>query len=391
MRPLPALVLCLAGLAPAGAAAQRAPWPDRYGGPDGEPRLEGLEQRALELLRRAQAEDRGEPCRPSARLTAAARVHAMQLLHASGVPGRIDPRVVRLAVLRAGAVDPSVEPWAASFGGAIDLPERVARFARRHAARPLTRCGAGLARGEGRSVLVVLGTRRRLALESFPSRLVPGDRQRLEGRLLDGYRAPSMVVTTPRGEVVVEPAVQRSGRFGVWLDFPSTGRYAVEVMATGPRGPEVVALFPVFVGTDPDELSDPPHERPEARDGDAASVVLELLNAERRRAGLPALEVDDELVRLAAEHSADMLEGGWFGHVSPAGTDVVERLRRAGIVALRAAENLARSDCPERAHEALMASPSHRANVLDRSLTHVGVGAARTDGEVVVTQILVAW
>ncbi|MFO7574227.1 MAG: CAP domain-containing protein, partial [Bacteroidales bacterium] len=234
-------------------------------------------------------------------------------------------------------------PWAASFTGAIDLPERLARFARRHAARPLTRCGAGLARGEGRSVLVVLGTRRRLTLERFPSRLAPGDRQRLEGRLLDGYRAPSMVVATPRGDVVVEPALQRSGRFGAGLGFPSTGRYVVEVMATGPRGPEVVALFPVFAGTDPDDLSDPPHERSEARDGDAAAVVLELLNAERRRAGLPVLEVDDELVRLAAEHSADMLEGGWFGHVSPTGTDVVERLRRAGIVTLRAAENLART------------------------------------------------
>jgi uncharacterized protein YkwD len=38
-----------------------------------------------------------------------------------------------------------------------------------------------------------------------------------------------------------------------------------------------------------------------------------------------------------------------------------------------------------------MESPSHRANILDPSLTHVGIGLARSAGELVVTQIFVSW
>jgi uncharacterized protein YkwD len=45
---------------------------------------------------------------------------------------------------------------------------------------------------------------------------------------------------------------------------------------------------------------------------------------------------------------------------------------------LHAGENLAVASSPERAHDALMASPSHRKNLLDRRYTHLGVGAARS-------------
>ena len=121
------------------------------------------------------------------------------------------------------------------------------------------------------------------------------------------------------------------------------------------------------------------------------ALLLRLLNLERRRADLPALERDAELGRLATEHSADMLEQGYFGHVSPSGQDVTERLRTRGFVVLRAAENLARSGSPSRAHRTLMESPAHRANILDPELTHVGIGIARREGQLVVTQIFVSW
>ena len=86
-----------------------------------------------------------------------------------------------------------------------------------------------------------------------------------------------------------------------------------------------------------------------------------------------------------------MLTRDYFGHISPSGTDLTERLRAGGFVVLRAAENLARSTTPSRAHQTLMESPSHRANILDPSLTHVGIGVARQNGELVVTQIFVAF
>jgi uncharacterized protein YkwD len=86
-----------------------------------------------------------------------------------------------------------------------------------------------------------------------------------------------------------------------------------------------------------------------------------------------------------------MVRLGYFGHVSPSGRDLTSRLRQAGYTTHRAAENLARSSTPQRAHAQLMESPSHRANILDPALTHVGIGVAEREGELLVTQIYVAW
>lgn len=395
MRPLCALLFSLVALVPSSSAAEgRARgWPDSYGGRDPEARLRGLEKRALDSLRAGMEAAETRPCRPSRRLSKAAQAHAAELLAAGGRGGRVDPGVVRRELLRAGAVDPSVVPWAISFAGELDPSRRLARLAKQHAGRPLTHCGAGLARASDRSVLVVLGVRRRLRLSPFPARVAPGDRVPLAGQLERGYRSPSVVVTTPRGDIVEHPSPRRGARLDSPIDFPTVGRYTVEVMAVGSHGPEAVALFPVFVGSSPDETPGAPGEVAASGEGDEAAeaVLLRLLNDERHRAGLEPLVPDDELARLAAEHSADMIEQGYFGHVSPEGEDVTERLGRSGFVVLRAAENLARSASPRRAHRTLMASPSHRANILDPELTHVGVGIARLGGDLVVTQIFVAW
>ena len=107
--------------------------------------------------------------------------------------------------------------------------------------------------------------------------------------------------------------------------------------------------------------------------------------------GLAPLQPDPRLSLLATRHSRDMLRRGYFGHVSPSGGDVMARLRMSGVTAARAAENLVRGGSPDRAHSQLMGSPSHRANILDPSLTHVGIGVAERDGELLVTQIFAEW
>jgi len=88
-----------------------------------------------------------------------------------------------------------------------------------------------------------------------------------------------------------------------------------------------------------------------------------------------------------------MVVRGYFGHVSPTGQDVTARLAAEGVYTQRAAENLVRAASSPRAHTRLMGSPAHRANILDPELTHVGIGVRRDDrdGELVVTQIFVAW
>lgn len=102
--------------------------------------------------------------------------------------------------------------------------------------------------------------------------------------------------------------------------------------------------------------------------------MIELVNAERARAGLQLLVADVELREVARAHSRDMLARGYFAHTAPDGKDMVDRLRKARLRYLAAGENLALAPNLTRAHDGLMNSPGHRANILKPQFARVGIG-----------------
>lgn len=103
--------------------------------------------------------------------------------------------------------------------------------------------------------------------------------------------------------------------------------------------------------------------------------MLVLLNGERTSRGLPALEVDPRLMEVARGHSREMIALDYFSHISPVQGVLSERLEKAGLRKWETAgENLAGAPDCEEAHSALLQSPEHRANILDPSYTHVGIG-----------------
>jgi uncharacterized protein YkwD/uncharacterized membrane protein required for colicin V production len=110
-------------------------------------------------------------------------------------------------------------------------------------------------------------------------------------------------------------------------------------------------------------------------DPQAEAAMLHLLNAERRRRGLPPLHVEERLRQLARQHSRDMLARGYFAHDDPEGHSPFDRMRAAGISFLAAGENLAFAPTVAVAHTGLMNSPGHRANILNPAYHHVGIGA----------------
>ena len=114
-------------------------------------------------------------------------------------------------------------------------------------------------------------------------------------------------------------------------------------------------------------------------DSSTEGQVLALVNAERAAAGCGALSADSGLASVARAHSADMRDRGFFDHVNPDGLDPFERAERAGVSAR--AENLAwgQQDAAE-VMQSWMTSPGHRANILDCSLTRLGVGVAQGSG-----------
>lgn len=105
-----------------------------------------------------------------------------------------------------------------------------------------------------------------------------------------------------------------------------------------------------------------------------ADGVLGLVNAERAAAGCGALRADSALDALALAHSRDMAARGFFDHVTPDGRSPWDRADAAGVAGL-GAENIARGQADARAVVAAwMASPGHRANILNCDLTRHGLG-----------------
>jgi uncharacterized protein YkwD len=107
--------------------------------------------------------------------------------------------------------------------------------------------------------------------------------------------------------------------------------------------------------------------------------VLALVNRERAAAGCGALVANSGLASVARAHSADMRDRGFFDHVNLEGLDPFDRAAAAGLDAR--AENIAYGQPdPVAVMDAWMNSSGHRANILDCSLTSLGVGVAEGAG-----------
>ncbi|MBX3274423.1 MAG: CAP domain-containing protein [Sandaracinaceae bacterium] len=126
-----------------------------------------------------------------------------------------------------------------------------------------------------------------------------------------------------------------------------------------------------------------------AQEADAAgeAAMLAEINGLRAQSQLAPLARLEALDATARAHSAEMARTGQLAHVSEATGTPEDRVRDAGVSALRVTENVASHRDSASAHEAVLASPAHRQNVLDPAVTHVGLGAVRTERGVFVTQL----
>jgi uncharacterized protein YkwD/uncharacterized membrane protein required for colicin V production len=115
-------------------------------------------------------------------------------------------------------------------------------------------------------------------------------------------------------------------------------------------------------------------------DQSAEEKMLALVNEERIAASLQPLIMDPELVQVARAHSEDMFRNGYFSHDSPTTGSPFDRINAAGISYVVAGENLALAPTLSVAHEGLMDSPGHRANILEPSFGRAGIGAIRSPG-----------
>ena len=103
--------------------------------------------------------------------------------------------------------------------------------------------------------------------------------------------------------------------------------------------------------------------------------VVELTNAERAKQGLAPLTLNTELSKVARTKSQDMKNKNYFDHNSPTYGSPFDMMKSFGISYTSAGENIAMGQkTPEQVVQAWMDSPGHRANIMNSSFTHIGVG-----------------
>ena len=103
--------------------------------------------------------------------------------------------------------------------------------------------------------------------------------------------------------------------------------------------------------------------------------VIRLVNEIRKENGLRTLTYDWELSRVARYKSQDMKDNKYFSHTSPVYGSPFQMMKSFGIRYRSAGENIAKGYAtPAAVVEGWMNSPGHRANILNSSFTHIGVG-----------------
>lgn len=104
-----------------------------------------------------------------------------------------------------------------------------------------------------------------------------------------------------------------------------------------------------------------------------AFEVLELMNEERAKAGAAPLEMDSSLLESAMTRAYETSVS--FSHTRPNGTDCFS------INSRMASENIAVGNpTPAGVVNSWMNSPGHKANMLDKNVKSVGIGAVKVNG-----------
>lgn len=105
--------------------------------------------------------------------------------------------------------------------------------------------------------------------------------------------------------------------------------------------------------------------------------IIALTNQTRKNLELPVLKMNDLLSKAAAAKAADMAQREYFAHKSPDGRTPWDWIKAVGYTYRFAGENLAvQFEQAEDVEAGWLASPMHRANIVNADYTEIGVGVA---------------
>ncbi|MEV5013303.1 CAP domain-containing protein [Streptomyces sp. NPDC053780] len=149
---------------------------------------------------------------------------------------------------------------------------------------------------------------------------------------------------------------------------PSTGSSKPTADASEPATTKPTPSAPASPST-------PPATTPASSD---VAKVVELVNAERSKAGCSPVTVNAALTKAAQAHSEDMAATGTMSHSGSNGSSPDDRITNAGYNWSTYGENVAYGyETPEKVMAGWMSSPGHKENILNCDFKEIGVGLAQ--------------
>ncbi len=102
--------------------------------------------------------------------------------------------------------------------------------------------------------------------------------------------------------------------------------------------------------------------------------VFDLINKQRTKNGLPALQNDSEVQKIARIKAQDMVDNNYFSHNSPTYGSPFDMMKSFKVSYKTAGENIAANSSNSSAVTAWMNSSGHKANILNSSFNYTGIG-----------------
>ncbi|MFF8477049.1 CAP domain-containing protein [Streptomyces sp. NPDC015414] len=160
---------------------------------------------------------------------------------------------------------------------------------------------------------------------------------------------------------------------------PGTPRPTATTPRTAPK-PATTAPRTTPSPTAPAATTAPSTPKPAATASGVTARIVELVNAERGKVGCSPLTLNATLTKAAQEHSADMAAHQNMSHTGSDGSSPGDRITGAGYSWSSYGENVAYGySTAEEVMAGWMASPGHRANILNCAFKEIGVGLAQPD------------
>ncbi|MGA7850250.1 MAG: CAP domain-containing protein [Terriglobales bacterium] len=124
-----------------------------------------------------------------------------------------------------------------------------------------------------------------------------------------------------------------------------------------------------------------------AEDSAAENELLESANKRRELAGVPPLHMEESLREAARAHAQRMVASGSLKHQLSGEPSLMQRIAQVSPLTMdRAGENVAYAHSVSDVNQALMSSPPHRENLLDRRFNVAGIAAIWSKGKLYVVQ-----